>query len=240
MRLAIKILVILFAIFLGFIFNLFLYGFLIIPLFVKTSLEVRVPNLIGLTIEEAEELLRKNNLKLDKKIIYEESDFPKGKIFKQKPEPNERIKNGRYVKVVVSSGPKFIKIPEIYETDLEKSIQLLTQYDLKVKVESIYSSEKEEKIIGIEPPPNTKVRKGSLIKIYFATKEANTFPMPNLYGLDINRVREILKEYSLYLKEIRETVSSEKIGTVIFQYPEEGTLVKLGDSVIIIISKGKE
>ncbi|MEO0089651.1 MAG: PASTA domain-containing protein [candidate division WOR-3 bacterium] len=240
MRLIIKILIIIFAIFLGFIFNLFFYGFLILPIFVKTSWEVRVPNLIGLTPQEAKETLKKNGLKLDEKIIYEESSFPEGRIFKQKPEPNSKIKIGRYVKIIVSSGPKFIRIPEIYETDLEKSIQLLNQYDLKVAVESIYLPEKEGKIIGIEPEPNTKVRKGSLVKIYYATKEARIFPMPNLYGLEINSVQKILENYSLYIKEIRETESNEKIGTIVFQYPEEGTLVKPGDSIIIIISKGKE
>lgn len=240
MRLVIKILIIIFAIFLGIIFNLFLYGFLILPIFVKTSSEVMVPNLIGLSVEEAKEKLEKVNLKLDRNIIYEESDFPEGKILKQKPEPNSKVKSGRYVKIVLSAGPKFIKIPEIYESDLEKSIQLLNQYDLKVKVESIYTPEKDGRIIGVEPPPNTRIRKGSLIKIYFATKEAKIFPMPNLAGLKMESVKEIIENYSLYIKEIRETVSDEEIGTVIFQYPEEGTLVKAGDSVIIIISKGKE
>ncbi|MEO0097467.1 MAG: PASTA domain-containing protein [candidate division WOR-3 bacterium] len=240
MRLIINILIVVTTIFLGFLVNLFFYGFLIIPIFVKTSWEVKVPNLIGLTPKEAKELLKKVNLKLDEKIIYEESDFSEGKIFKQKPEPNSKIKRGQYVKIIVSSGPKFIRVPEIYETDLEKSIQLLIQYDLKVEVESIFSSEKDGKIIGIEPASNTKVRKGSIIKIYFATKEAKTFPIPNLYGLEINQAKKLLEEYSLYIKEIRETESNEKIGTVIFQYPEEGTLVKPADSVIIIISKGKE
>lgn len=227
-------------IFLGFVLNLFFYGFLILPIFVKTSREVNVPNLIGLTPKEAKELLKKVNLKLDDKIIYEERDFPDGRIFKQKPEPNSKIKSGQYVKIIVSSGPKFIKIPEIYETDLEKSIQLLTQYDLNVKVESIYDLKEEGKIIKVEPMPNTKVRQGSTVKIYFATKKAKIFPMPNLYSLVINEAKKILEEYSLYIKEIRETESNEKRGIVIFQYPEEGTLVKAGDSVIIIISKGKE
>ncbi len=240
MRLLIKILIVPLMIFFGFILNLFLYGFLILPIFVKTSWEVRVPNLIGLTPKEAKELLKKVNLKLDEKIIYEERNFPEGRIFKQKPEPNSKIKRGQYVKIIVSSGPKFIKIPEIYETDLEKTIQLLTQYDLKVKVESIYNSQQEEKIIKVDPPPNTKVRQGSTVKIYFATKETKIFPMPNLYSLVINEARKILEEYSLYIKEIRETKSNEKRGVVIFQYPEEGTLVKPGDSVIIIISKGNE
>jgi len=240
MRLVIKIFIILLAIFLGFLANLFLYGFLILPVFVKTSSETKVPNLIGLTIEEAEAVLKRAKLKLADNIIYEENNFPEGKIFKQIPEPNTRIKTGRQVKIMVSLGPKFIKVPEIYETDLEKTIELLEQYGLKPKIETIFSQELEGKIIGIEPPPNTRIRKGSTVKIFWATKEASVFPMPNLYGLPLTNIQKVLARYSLYIKEIRETESKEKKGTIIFQYPEEGTLVKKGDSIIIIVSKGSD
>uniref|UniRef100_A0A7V3ZUH5 PASTA domain-containing protein n=1 Tax=candidate division WOR-3 bacterium TaxID=2052148 RepID=A0A7V3ZUH5_UNCW3 len=240
MRLAIKIFIIIVAIFLGFLVNLFLYGFLILPAFVKTASETKVPNLIGLTVEEAREVLKRAKLKLDEKIIYEENNFPAEKIFKQIPEPNTKIKTGRQVKVMVSLGPKFISVPEIYESDLEKTIELLEQYGLKPKIETIFSPEYESKIINIEPPPNTRIRKGSMIKIFWATKEAPVFPMPNLYGLTLENIQKILEKYSLYIKEIRETESKEKEGIIIFQYPEEGTLVKKGDSVIIIVSKGSD
>lgn len=66
-----------------------------------------MPNLVGLTKEEAQAALDKMELKLAKDGIIEEASFvqPKGKVIKQFPfEPNDQVKKGEEVKLYISSG----------------------------------------------------------------------------------------------------------------------------------------
>lgn len=74
----------------------------------KGLAKAQVPNLIGLTIEQAREELNKKNLKLDEKFdwaSFNSADYLSGQIISQTPEAGSDADESTAVKVVVSRGP---------------------------------------------------------------------------------------------------------------------------------------
>ena len=82
--------------------------------------EIKGPDLVGKTKEEAEDLLKK---KLGIKVVgEEESDrYEAGKIIRQTPEKGEKVKKNTAIEVVVSSGiaEKLIEVPDVTGKDEE-------------------------------------------------------------------------------------------------------------------------
>jgi len=67
---------------------------------------VKMPDLVGKTLEEAKAILLQNNLKLDEEALsYEPSFTPKGQVFKQYPaDPGESVDVGTAVRLWISNG----------------------------------------------------------------------------------------------------------------------------------------
>jgi beta-lactam-binding protein with PASTA domain len=62
------------------------------------------------------------------------------------------------------------------------------------------------------------------------------FPMPNVVGMGTETARGILASQGLILGQVSTAVSSEPVGSVMFQYPEEGMPVVEGDTVTLIVA----
>lgn len=65
-----------------------------------------VPDLVGVSLEDARAKLQTANLKLSSEITQEEStEFLSGTVIRQEPAPNTQVQEGDEVKVVLSKGP---------------------------------------------------------------------------------------------------------------------------------------
>lgn len=69
---------------------------------------VQIPNLVGLSLEEAQALAKKSNLKLEKQEERYDLEVPEGQIIEQIPkyQANYEIKKGTTIRVTVSKGQK--------------------------------------------------------------------------------------------------------------------------------------
>ncbi|MBO3444185.1 Stk1 family PASTA domain-containing Ser/Thr kinase [Clostridium sp. CCUG 7971] len=86
----------------------------------KGSKNAEVPNIVGITLGEAENTLKENKLQLGN-ISYEYSDkFKQGVVLRQSPKSGAgTIEEGDKIDVVVSRGPEAVK-PEVPKEDDEK------------------------------------------------------------------------------------------------------------------------
>ncbi|MGB9809009.1 MAG: Stk1 family PASTA domain-containing Ser/Thr kinase, partial [Caldanaerobacter sp.] len=64
--------------------------------------------------------------------------------------------------------------------------------------------------------------------------------VPNVVGLSISQASKILSEHNLKMEISEERYSDKPENTIIEQQPAEGTLVKPGSTVYVIISKGRQ
>ena len=228
------------------ILGVFLIGFGTYSLMSGGRQEYQVPDLSGMTVEEAETALSEVNLKLDKNIEYEASEeVEEGKIINQKPGANQYVKKSRKIKITVSSGLEEgeIAIPlveGIPEADAENR---LLGYHLNVsKEEKEDSTVPEGYVISQSPKSGTKVSKGYTVTLYISSgaAEEEQATVPKLTGYTKAQAEEMLRKSGLTLGSVSEEASSAQAGTVIAQNPSAKTGVLKGSSVSITISKGQE
>ena len=94
---------------------------------------VDLPNVIGMTASEAEKQL--GDMGLQMSVLREETSErqPRGVVLDQRPLPGKnKIKENGYVEVVVSSGGKFVEVPDLRGRSIEEARQLLQSLDLNV------------------------------------------------------------------------------------------------------------
>ena len=126
---------------------------------------VEVGDLTGLTVEQAENVLKNSNISIsiDK---YDESDkYEKDQIISQNPQ-NKKVKKGTAIHVVLSNGPHMVTIPKLRGIKKAKAINKLKKLGLFVNVRGINSDDvKKGYVLGASVETGTKIAKGSEVDL---------------------------------------------------------------------------
>jgi beta-lactam-binding protein with PASTA domain len=215
------------------------------PAVVHSGREYLLPDITNLNLKEAEEILKKRDLSL--KVLAEEYNpsKPPGIILSQSPGPGAKVKKGRIVKVVVSKGEKIVQVPNLKGVSLRQAELMLDQEGLEVgEINWIPSDSLPENVI-VESSPSfgLSVPLGMSVNLKVSLGlSPDTVMMPNLAGKSLEEAKNILKELSLEIGETRyEARSGVPLGTILEQYPEEGTKIQRGSNVELTVStRGKK
>ena len=201
--------------------------------------EVMVPDLTGKTVGQALQILSDQDLYIKKVGEQYNENIPDGSIIFQEPLPGSVVKEGKVIKVIVSSGGQVIFVTQLVGKSLREAKILLRQAGLVLGEETgIYSEEiKKDFVIAQDPSPEEIVARGSMINLVVSlgpAREAEVPLMVNLLGQNIRSARKILRDMNLPLGEIKETVNDNvPEGTILKQEPhwdeiiDEDTIVKV-------------
>lgn len=233
-----------------FLFVLFgLYGFnQLMSVIVHIRKEVIVPDLLGKTIEEAVDILGRENLYLKKNGEQYSNKMPPGYIIFQTPSPGYAIKENRVVKVIISQGGEVVFIPEVINQGVRSAEIILRQAGLSLGEQTRAYSIKVPKglIISQDPPPHSTVEKGTMISLVVSDgpPQEGVLLMPDLVGKSIKQAIEILKQWDLNIVRIDRCEDDElPIDTVIAQSPDPDTLIGEDNKEVILtisVKKGSE
>ncbi len=94
--------------------------------------EVAVPDLVGRTEAEAQDILNKNGLVLKVSSKQFSSKIPEGHVLEQIPGKGTQLKASRSVKVLLSLGPRRFAVPNLLGTSLRAAQLMLNQRRLSV------------------------------------------------------------------------------------------------------------
>lgn len=189
-----------FLVFLAICFLFFIgiaIGLMIVFGFFSSSSSIILPKIEGLSVEEGENILKQNKLKL--KVLEERYDLKmdKGEIITQSPSEGSIVKKGQIVFVTVSKGIDKVIIPDLNGKTLSSSQLELSKIGLKVKgVSYIFYTSPPDTIITHFPPPDTIVPKESGCYLLISKGPLRpTFVMPNLMGKKIDTIVKSLSQY---------------------------------------------
>ncbi len=208
-------------------------GFLLILFFSTSSSSLLAPSVVGSTLEDAEVIAKRNNLKLKVQEERYDTKREKGIIIRQTPNGGMSVKKGQTIYVVVSKGIEKVIIPNLEGEQIQKAGVSLLQKSLKLKGASYISSRNESQtVIAQIPLPSTVVPKESECFLLVSQGEKPPlFVMPDLKGKEAGAVMRILSEYGIQCY-VENSVSGE--GTILRQKPLPGypvdssTMVYLG------------
>jgi serine/threonine-protein kinase len=219
----------------------FAFNFFIMPKIVGGGKNVVVPNLIGKPLVEAQRVLINQNFIIgDAKQVFD-TIYPYGYIIGQKPLAGSVVKTGKKINFMVSKGPQMVKAPFLAQMSLEQGLRVLSSLGVNPSiVESLRSSTiPTGKIIGCEPGPGSEISISTRLKVFVSNDSSGMFLMPMLVGLSIQSAIDSIVNNGLIIGGIQEIASEESSGLVIIQYPEDGMKVFTGDTVRLIVAKGK-
>ncbi len=205
--------------------------------------EIKVPDLVGKTKEEAEDLLKK---KLGIKVVgEEESDrYEAGKIIRQTPEKGEKVKKNTAIEVVVSSGiaEKLIEVPDVTGKDEEDAQKELEDAGFKVGTsEAEYDDGyKAGEVIRTSPAAGSKAAKGAEV-IMTVSKGTEKKTVPNVIGKKDETAQKELISAGLVIGEVGYEYDDKVAkGKVVSQSIAGGKKVEPGTSIKIVVSNGKK
>ncbi len=154
---------------LGLFIGLVIVSVVIYALLVGTKPEeVVVPDVTGMKLTQAQQILAERNLKLGVSRWEFSNEVPKGHIIRmESPLPNQRVLEGREVLVVASQGVTKVTVPDLSGQPVQDALSTLKKVRLRLgqTVKTYNETVPEGYVIGQQPPPGVDVPEETPINI---------------------------------------------------------------------------
>ena len=195
---------------------------------------VNVPNLDGLTVEQAEQTLTQFELRLGA-ISPEVSDRPNGTIIAQQPSAGEMLEQGQAVNVTISAGREQSVVPQLIALPSIEAVRIALA-DANLELGSITernSNQPSGYVLAQNPPEGTLVDSGASIDIEVSS---GLSPVPNVVGSREAQARSDLAQAGFEVQVVEQQSGAVPPGVVLAQSPQAGTELQRGSLVTITIS----
>lgn len=209
-----------------------------------TEETVAVPDLLGMTRDQATEALNKQGLGGKYGGEKESSEYPAGLIVEQDPAYGTSVSVNTPVVYYISSGAGSVPLPDISGMTLSEAQQELKKYELKISTEYAYSGEVEEGlVISTTPGFGSDVTEGDTITVIIskgpqAVDEGDTVNIPSVLGKGSSQARSELEDLGLYVEITEEYSSDYDEGLIMKQSISSGTEVTKGTTIELTVSIG--
>lgn len=225
------ILIILFALSLGvtsLVFNL------------TKNKDIQVPNLVGLSVDEAKEKLNGTKLTYTVKEEKYDVEIDAGLIISQDPEykSDYMIKENTNIGIVVSLGQKVVKVPKVVGMEEAKAKEALEKEDLEVVVVEEFDKKVEAGfVIKQDIEENKETPAGTTVTIT-VSKGIEEVSVPNVVGKSQNdAVKELTDAGFTITATLTEQDLAKEDGTVIKQSLDAGSTVEKGANITITVNQ---
>ena len=225
------------------LFSLSLGGTLF-ALNVTNPAEVEMPNVVGLSKEEAQKEVEVAKLKFEVEKEEYNKEIPEGHVISQNPTYMERfnkVKEGSTVSVVISKGQEKATVPNVKGKEKEEAIKLIEEAKLKAEViEETSKTVKEGFVISQETEPDTEAFAGDTIKIHVSTGTGiKEVTVVSVIGQDEATAKKTLEDLGLKVNVTYNTSTSDN-GKVAKQSIEDNKVVDEGTSITLTVNKVAE
>ena len=207
--------------------------------------EVKVPNVIGLTSEEAKQKVEAAKLVYEVESEEYNKDVEAGKVISLRTEIGDqmkalgdiKVKEGSKIFVVISKGQEKAKVPNVKGKEKDEAIKLLEEAKLKSEIiEENSKTVKENFVISQETEPDTEVFAGDTVKIHVSTG-VEKVTMVSVIDKDEQEAKDALKAIGITnIKIAYEENSSKTPGKVIKQSIEGGSSVEKDSTITITVN----
>lgn len=142
---------------------------------------VEVPNIVGMTVNVAKEAVAPANLRVVVSARKPSEQYPADVILEVNPEPGQKVKEGSPIAVVVSSGSRFVQVPDLRGYTVDAARALLQSLNLRLddRVRTVRSSDQPEgTVVAQEPEAGAKVEQGTTLRVRVSGASSATEPPP--------------------------------------------------------------
>ncbi|MET8247448.1 Stk1 family PASTA domain-containing Ser/Thr kinase [Streptomyces sp. NPDC005202] len=199
---------------------------------------VAVPNFVDQTRQDARSMADNVGLKVSFTSKACDNE-PKGKICSQDPKPDNKVKKGSTVNLVVSTGAPKVAVPSVIGLSLDDAKAKLEgdDYQFHVETKTRESTENPNTVLDQDPVSGKEVQKGATITLVIA-KAAEKSTVPDVTGQSCDAAKQQMQANNLVgtCTEV-DTNDPNQVGKVIQTSPQAGSQVDKNSTVTIQIGK---
>ncbi|HEY4441421.1 MAG TPA: PASTA domain-containing protein [Candidatus Elarobacter sp.] len=219
------------------------FGRSIKDFFGPTASNVLVPALTGQTQNDAVGECNRLHLKCVV-IANQPSDrFPKDVVMSQAPSSGARVREGRQISLVVSTGVVIFPMPDLRFESLRNAGLDLNRLKLQLdKTTSVANDDvPANHVVAQDPPPLSSVRQGSKVTLTLSKGPPGNVKTPNFTGMSIDEARAEAQRSRIKLGQVVWTPfgpSGQPRGTIVRQNPGPGASIDPFEEVSLQVSAG--
>jgi len=228
--------------------TILLYGWL--NLYTDHGVEVEVPNVRGMMVEEAQTLAESVGMELNIIDSVYTTKVPRGIVIEQTPPAMSRAKRHRYIYVVMNAKcNRMIPLPDVQQLSYRQATATLEAMGLRVSNIVYQPYEHRDIVIGLtlngrKLNTGERVEEGSsIVLIVGSGTRGGTHPVvvPDLRGKTLEEAKALLEANELQLGayDFDEQPTDDNIGkfVVYTQSPLKGSDAIDGDEVMIMLTR---
>ena len=208
---------------------------------------IEVPDLKGLTFDEAKEQLNAKGLGIKKNAGTVASDqYDEGQIVSQTPDALTKAEANTTVEVTLSSGKGEVSVPSVTGMDETTAYNTLTNSGFTPVKDYAYSADVAQgNVIEQSPNAGSLAKAGDNVKIVISRgkeqAETTSVAVPGVTGLTEDAARSAIQNAGLAVGNVSSAYSdSVASGQIISQSPVADTAVDVGTAVDFVVSMGAE
>jgi serine/threonine-protein kinase len=204
---------------------------------------VTIPNLVGLTVQEASNILKQAGLRLVVNNFVASLDIPANQILLQTPTAGLGARPNSVVTVDVSGGTNTVRIPDVIGDEQSAATKLLSAAPLNFVVTVVVETSdviETGRVIRTDPIGDSAVAPGSAITVFVSTGK-NSLIVPSVIGQDAAVAVAQLTAVGLVVTSTEQSfaVGDLNVGKIIAQSIAAGTSVEPGSAIAIIVGRAE-
>lgn len=214
---------------------------IVMPFYVQKGKITKVPDVIGLPLQEAKTKLKIAGLDPKEAEYKTDKRYAIGTIILQIPAAESEVKYGRGVYLTISGGEELVEVPNLKGKSIREATFNLERRGLKLGNISYEPSEEifANTIIRQTPTLSTKVKGGIYIDVVVSQGQtANTKQMPDVSMKTLTEAEKVIVNAGFKIGKITYQINLDLLpNTVLEQYPRAGELVQPGQAIDLIIAQ---
>jgi serine/threonine-protein kinase len=229
-------------IFLAIIFVIGFFDLVFMPWYVGHNSVVRMPNVSGMSYNQAVQILENNGFSVKVASEYYNNNVPSGHIVNQMPFATSLVKTSRTVYVTLSKGKQLLEVPNLVGLTVRDARIALIRLGLSLNNAAYQFNDRipVNIIFSQSLPSKQKVGFGARVDVSVSLgPEVVYVVVPDVEGKSLEEARRILGSAGFTVGEVTDGEVNETFmpGTVIKQVPPPMDSVKTGTPINLTVTK---
>lgn len=203
--------------------------------------QVRVPNVVGMTLAEARQAAVASGLLQDREGGFYSREVPEGRVLSQAPAAGTLVRRGWHLRIAESLGPQRSSVPDLLKESPRAAEINITRRGLDVGTVAVahIPGQPADQVVAQSPPPNAQgVASPKINLLVTAPAEPGALIMPSFTGRPLTEVSKVIQDAGLRLAVVNNApVPGLPPGTVLKQSPAAGQRVTPGTTVMIAVAQ---
>ena len=203
--------------------------------------DITVPNVVGMTIVNAESTLKNAGFEVATEVTYEYSDtILSDMVIGTNPSIGRSVKNGTLVTLIISKGIDGITLEDYIDKNIDTVKAYLEAAGINVIVDNEEYPESENKVEGAiisqDIKAGTIMKKGETI-VFRVVKTMKTYPDFVVEDYSVEGVQTFCDDNGITLDITYKETNDKPAGSIISQSRAAGTKVVSGVTLRIVVAK---